>query len=174
MSLQLKICRDDWGTWSVHGLSPLPVEHLPSLSASTDYARKECAAAPATIELLIDGFYAVLHQERGWPRRLVAPETDGLRLADAGTRLSPQRRLSRFFAWLRGHDGRNVHPQAAASAALGTLSPQTIKRRPRRPDRPSRLRDLSPGGGRTRPFEVRAADSRSERPHQPAAGRSGQ
>ena len=72
MSLQLKICSDDRGSWSVHGLPSLPVKHLPSLSASIDYARKECAAAPATIELLIDGFYAVVHQERGWPRRLIA------------------------------------------------------------------------------------------------------
>jgi len=72
MSLQLKICSDDWGSWSVHGLPSRPVKHLPSLSASIDYARKECGAAPATIELLIDGFYAVVHQERGWPRRLIA------------------------------------------------------------------------------------------------------
>jgi hypothetical protein len=74
MSLQLKICSDDRGTWSVHGLSPLPVTQLPSLSASIDYARRECAAAPATIELFIDGLYAVVHQERGWPRRLLASE----------------------------------------------------------------------------------------------------
>jgi len=59
---------DLWGTWSVHGLSPLPVSHLPSLSASLDYARRKCAAAPATIEFEIDGFYAVVHQEDGWPR----------------------------------------------------------------------------------------------------------
>jgi hypothetical protein len=72
MSLQLKIFSDDRGGWSVHGLPSRPVKHLPSLSASIDYARKECAAAPATIELLIDGFYAVVHQERGWTRRLIA------------------------------------------------------------------------------------------------------
>jgi hypothetical protein len=65
MGLSLKICRDVWGGWSVHGLAPLPVTHLPSLSASIDYARKECAAAPATIELLIDGFYVVIHQSVG-------------------------------------------------------------------------------------------------------------
>jgi hypothetical protein len=74
MSLHLKICSDDRGSWSVHGLPSLPVKHLPSLAASIDYARKECAASPATIELLIDGFYAVVHQERGWPRRLIARE----------------------------------------------------------------------------------------------------
>jgi hypothetical protein len=65
MGLHLKIRRDAWGTWSLHGLSALPVADLPSLSATIDYARKECAAAPATIELLIGGFYAVIHQERG-------------------------------------------------------------------------------------------------------------
>jgi len=36
-----------------------------------DYARKECAEAPATIELIVDGFYAVIHQELGWSRQLV-------------------------------------------------------------------------------------------------------
>src|SRR4029077_7017869 len=74
MSLHLKISSDDRGSWSVHGLPSLPVKHLPSLAASIDYARQEGAAAPATIELLIDGFYAVVHQERGWPRRLIPRE----------------------------------------------------------------------------------------------------
>jgi hypothetical protein len=57
MSLQLKICRGVRGTWSVHGLSPVPVGGLPSLSASIDYARKACDAVPATIELMVDGMY---------------------------------------------------------------------------------------------------------------------
>ncbi len=66
MSLRLQIHREVCGSWSVHGLSPAAVAHLPSLSASLDYARRECAAAPATIELLIDGFYAVVYQDSGW------------------------------------------------------------------------------------------------------------
>jgi len=74
MSLRLEICRDDDGTWSVHGLSPRPVMDFPSLSASLDYARRQCGAAPATIELRIDGFYAVVHQENGWPQRITAPQ----------------------------------------------------------------------------------------------------
>ena len=74
MTLQLKICSDSRGTWSVHGLSPLPVKHLPSLSASIDYARQACNAAPATIELYVDGMYIVAHQERGWPKALVSSE----------------------------------------------------------------------------------------------------
>jgi hypothetical protein len=102
MSLQVKIRRDLWGTWSVHGLSPVPVAHLPSLSPSLEYARRECAAAPATIELFIDGFYAVVYQERGWPRRLVGPETDRPGSANSGADLSGPPILSRFLAWLRG------------------------------------------------------------------------
>ena len=84
MSLHLKICRDDRGTWSVHGLSPHPVAHLPSMSAALDYARRECAAAPATIELLIDGFYAVVHQEDGWPRPPLVPKAERPRLVAQG------------------------------------------------------------------------------------------
>src|SRR5438105_3522707 len=103
MSLQLKICRDLWGTWSVHGLSPVPVSHLPSLSATLDYARKECAAAPATIELLIDGLYVVIHQERGWPRQLLAPEsTRPPPAAAAKADLNGRSIWLRFLAWLRG------------------------------------------------------------------------
>jgi hypothetical protein len=40
MNLQLKVCRDAWGTWSVDGPAPLPASDLPSLSASLDHARK--------------------------------------------------------------------------------------------------------------------------------------
>src|SRR5436309_15889186 len=77
MSLRIKICRDVGGTWSVHGLSPEPVSDFRSLSASIDYARQACNAAPATIELYVDGMYIVGHQERGWPKALVASETGG-------------------------------------------------------------------------------------------------
>jgi hypothetical protein len=105
--LRLKICRDRWGTWSVHGLSPLPVAHLPSLSASFDYARRECAAAPATIELEVDGFYAVIHQEDGWPRPPIVHEAKGPPRVDHGhvaashsdTASVARSRSSRFIEW---------------------------------------------------------------------------
>jgi hypothetical protein len=76
--VRLQICHDGCGTWRVCGLSPKPVTDLPSLSASIDYARRECREAPATIELMIDGFYAVIHQEEGWPRQLLAPKAQPL------------------------------------------------------------------------------------------------
>ena len=74
MSLQLKISQDSCGTWSVHGLSRRPASNLPSLSASIDYARKACDAAPATLELFVEGMYIVMHQKRGWPRSLFLVE----------------------------------------------------------------------------------------------------
>jgi hypothetical protein len=71
MNLCLQVVHEPAGDWTVRGLAKRPVVHLPSLSASIDYARRECAAAPATIEFLIDGLYAVAHQADGWPRELV-------------------------------------------------------------------------------------------------------
>jgi hypothetical protein len=74
MSLRIEICRDVGGTWSVHGPSFATASDLPSLSASIHYARRACNAAPATIELYVDGMYIVAHQERGWPKPLVSSE----------------------------------------------------------------------------------------------------
>jgi hypothetical protein len=118
MSLQIKICREVGGTWSVHGPSPVPVSDLPSLSASIDYARQACDAAPATIELYVDGMYIVAHQERGWPKALVGSEIGTSEIgqsrpvpavADPG-RAAP---WSRLTAWLR----RPRHPSSAPSPA---------------------------------------------------------
>jgi len=100
-TLRLQICHDDCGSWSVHGLSPQPATGLPSLSASIDHARRECGGAPATIELMVDGFYAVVHQEKGWPKQLVAPEAELSRGArgDGGEDRTP---FSRLRGWVAG------------------------------------------------------------------------
>jgi hypothetical protein len=45
MGLRVKIRRDIGGTWSVLGASTRPASNFPSLLASLDYARRECAAA---------------------------------------------------------------------------------------------------------------------------------
>jgi hypothetical protein len=102
MSLRIKICRDVGGSWSVHGPSPVPVSDLPSLSASIDYARQACDAAPATIELYVDGMYIVAHQERGWPKALVNPEIGRNRPVPAGSDPGRAALWSRLVAWLRG------------------------------------------------------------------------
>jgi hypothetical protein len=100
MDLHLRICRDAWGTWSVYGLSPLPVSHLPSLSASIDYAREECAASPATIELIIDGFYVVAYQQLGWSRQLVAPEGEEYQVSFRPDEIAPPIQTG-FRDWLK-------------------------------------------------------------------------
>jgi hypothetical protein len=76
MGLRLKIYRETCGAWSVHSPSPMCASTLPSLSASIEYARMACNAAPATLELFVDELYIVVHQERGWPRQLVPQNTD--------------------------------------------------------------------------------------------------
>lgn len=113
MSLCVKIARDVWGTWSVQGPSPVPVSHLPTLSASIDYACKACNAAPATLELFVDGIYVVVHQERGWPRRLLAPNDEK---HPAPTEPDPggPPMWNRFLAWLRGP--RRLSAKAATLA----------------------------------------------------------
>jgi hypothetical protein len=101
-NLRIKICQDAWGTWSVHGLSPVPVPNLPSLSASIDYAREACNAAPATIELYVDGMYIVAHQECGWPKALVASESGQNHPVRKEPNMVRPALSSRLIAWLRG------------------------------------------------------------------------
>jgi len=127
MSLHLKISRDAWGTWSVHGLSPMPASHFPSLSASIDCARKSCNAAPATVELFVDGMYIVVHQDRGWPRQLVASENNRTCPAPPEPDVAAGAMARRVLNWLRGlwHSGPGGSPAAArattkfASGGLG-------------------------------------------------------
>jgi hypothetical protein len=102
VTLQLQICRDWCGMWSVHGLSPQPTTRLPSLAASIDYARRQCAEAPATIELMVDGFYAVVHQANGWPRQLVSSEAEPSLTSGETYDARGQSTLMRLRHWLRG------------------------------------------------------------------------
>ena len=112
MSLHIKIRRDVWGTWSVHGLLSVPVSDLPSLSASIDYARNACNAAPATIELYVDGMYIVAHQERGWPKALVASQRGRYRPVPTESDLGRGALWSRLIDWLRStrHSSREPSP----------------------------------------------------------------
>ena len=102
MSSRIKICRDFEGTWSVYGTSPEQVFGLPSLSASIDYARKACNAAPATIELYIDGMYIVAHQESGWPKALVSPGIGQNPPADKRRVVRETSPWTRLITWLSG------------------------------------------------------------------------
>jgi hypothetical protein len=120
MSLRIEICRDAGGSWSVHGASLVPVSDLPSLSASIDYARQACNAAPATIELYVDGMYIVAHQERGWPKALVSSEIGRGRPVPAGPDPGRAAPWSRLVAWLR----RPRHVSTAAGPV--SLSKQQV------------------------------------------------
>jgi hypothetical protein len=101
MTLHLRICHDGSGSWSVHGLSSQPAQHLPSLPASIDYARRQCGGAPATIELIADGFYAVVHQKDGWPRQLVAPEAETSRPVEEERGPGGNHLLMRLRQWFK-------------------------------------------------------------------------
>jgi hypothetical protein len=128
MSLRIKICRDIWGTWSVEGPNAVPVSHLTSLSAAIEYARKACDAAPASIELLIDGMYLVVHQERGWPRQLVGSEVGGHRPAGTEPRLGGTTLWGRLAPWLRGarHSRTETSPAPAKAAGGECRDPQLV------------------------------------------------
>src|SRR5262249_22044138 len=106
MSLCLQIVREPAGIWSVHGLTNRPVARLPSLAASVDYARRECAEAPATIEFMIDGFYAVAHQREGWPRRLVVQEVNAPRIVPAEIGAQGRPLSTRCREWMTGRRRR--------------------------------------------------------------------
>jgi hypothetical protein len=100
-SWHLKICCDHPGSWSVHGLGPQPMRNLPSLRASLDYARLQCGGAPATIELMIESFYAVVHQVEGWPRQLVGPDAAAAPASENSPDPALWRRFARLRQWLR-------------------------------------------------------------------------
>jgi hypothetical protein len=127
MSLRIKICRDVGGSWSVHGPSPVPVSDLPSLSASIDYARQACDAAPATIELYVDGMYIVAHQERGWPKALVNPEIGRNRPVPAGSDPGRAALGSRLVAWLRGRRVSRTEGSPAFSREREVPNPASLR-----------------------------------------------
>jgi len=127
MSLRIKICRDVGGSWSVHGPSPVPVSDLPSLSASIDYARQACDAAPATIELYVDGMYIVAHQERGWPKALVNPEIGRNRPVPAGSDPGRAALWSRLVAWLRGRRASRTEGSPAFSREREVPNPASLR-----------------------------------------------
>ena len=127
MSLRIKICRDVGGTWSVHGASPVPVSDLPSLSASIDYARQACDAAPATIELYVDGMYIVAHQERGWPKALVNPEIGRNRPVPVGSDPGTAALWSRLVAWLRGRRASRTEGSPAFSREREVPNPASLR-----------------------------------------------
>lgn len=94
--MQLRLTfRYDGKDWQIRGLPRNPARHFEDLAEALDYAKNECAAEPAYIELFVDGSYIVTAiQQRGWPRQLCRPpEPEVLMPARAGG----QRRASKIL-----------------------------------------------------------------------------
>jgi hypothetical protein len=79
---------------------PSRSEAFPAFRQALDHARRQCGAAPATIELMIEGRYAVVHQESGWPRQLVKPEGEPSWPTAEITDTRGGRALTRLRHWL--------------------------------------------------------------------------
>jgi hypothetical protein len=101
MSLLLQIVHNRAGTWTVQGLPTRPVARLGSLAESIEYARRESHASPAAIELMVDGFYAVLHQEQGWPQQRLAAGNVRHSLPTQEARPEKRSIATRCRDWLR-------------------------------------------------------------------------
>jgi hypothetical protein len=113
-SMQLSLTfRYDGDGWLIRGLPRDPVGRFDDLAEALDYAKHECAAEPANIELFVDGLYIVtVVQERGWPRQLCRPTVSevvipagsgGLRRASKIHRIAARlwRGVSSRANWLR-------------------------------------------------------------------------
>lgn len=66
--------RDANERWQVQQGQPEGVtESFVDLSSALAFANSSCQGAAATIELRVGTFYAVIHQDQGWPQRICGP-----------------------------------------------------------------------------------------------------
>ena len=103
MPLLLSIRQTASGEWAMTGLAGHPEMHFADLSEGLAYAKQQCRAAPAMIELIAGGMYMAVSQEEGWPARLFAAEVTPrrwperrqwrARLAAAGAHFKKQQSL---------------------------------------------------------------------------------
>ena len=73
MLLHLKIYQERDDCWLFMGLPGQPVRHFKRLPEGLETAKRECFAAPAVIELYVDGLYIGARQKSGWPHELCRP-----------------------------------------------------------------------------------------------------
>jgi hypothetical protein len=71
---RLSVSYDGRFSWLLDGEAVGPTRTFTSLPEALACARDMTHAAEALIELRVSGFYACVHQEKGWPRRIHAPE----------------------------------------------------------------------------------------------------
>jgi hypothetical protein len=67
--------RYDRGSWLIRGLPYDTGSRFDDLADAVDYAKAECAAEPAWIELIVGDFHVMARQEPGWSRPLCCPST---------------------------------------------------------------------------------------------------
>ena len=71
--------RYDRDSWLVRGLPYDTGSRFDDLGEAVDYAKGECAAEPAWIELIVGDFHVIARQETGWSRPLCCPSAQGSR-----------------------------------------------------------------------------------------------
>jgi hypothetical protein len=71
---RLSVSYDGRFTWLLDGEVVGATRTFSSLPEALACARELTDAAEALIELRVSGFYACVHQEKGWPRRIHAPD----------------------------------------------------------------------------------------------------
>jgi hypothetical protein len=62
-------------TWLLDGALVAPTRAFSALPEAIACARELTNASESLIELQVNGSYACVHQERGWPRRIHAPDS---------------------------------------------------------------------------------------------------
>jgi hypothetical protein len=104
-------CRyDNSDGWLIRGLPRDRGRQFGDLAKALDYAKHECAAEPADIELFVDGFYIVTaFQERGWPRQLCCPAEAEVAIPARAVGLRPKFKICQIAAriWRRVSDKVN-------------------------------------------------------------------
>jgi hypothetical protein len=71
---RITISYDGRFTWLLDGDIVGPTRTFATLPQAIACARELSNASETMIELQVSGFYACVHQERGWPRRIHAPD----------------------------------------------------------------------------------------------------
>jgi hypothetical protein len=71
---RVTISYDGRFTWLLDGEIVGPTRTFSTLPQAIACARQLTDASETMIELQVSGFYACVHQERGWPRRVHAPD----------------------------------------------------------------------------------------------------
>ena len=70
---QFSVSYDGGEAWLLDGETVGETRTFGSLPEALACARELVDAAESLIELRCSGFYACIHQEQGWPRRIHAP-----------------------------------------------------------------------------------------------------